>query len=132
MFDALARLADRRPRRLAVAALVFFIAAGALGGSVAGRLDPYGADDPSTESARAKALLARTDFRELGAIVLVEDAPVRSTETRRRVGALARTLRARRDVAEVTGFYDTGSRDFISNDREATYLAVALRPEGDK
>ena len=132
MFDALARLADRRPRRVVLAALVFFIAAGALGGSVADRLDPYGADDPATESARASALLDRAGFREVGATVLVENAPVGSATTRRRVEALARSLRARGDVAEVTGFYDTGSRDFVARDGDASYLAVALRPNDDK
>ena len=44
MFDALAPLANSRPLRVALAALVFFIAAGALGGSVAELLDPYGAE----------------------------------------------------------------------------------------
>ncbi len=132
MFDALARIADHRARRVALIAVVFFIAAGAFGGSVADRLDPYGADDPNSDSARAGALLDRAEFREVGAVVLVEEAPVRLAATRRRVAALARSLRARSDVAEVTGFYDTGSRDFVSRDRDATYLTVALAPAGDK
>ena len=31
-----------------------------------------------------------------------------------------------------TGYYDTRSSDFVSHDRDATYLAVALRPTDDK
>src|SRR3954468_9942694 len=46
MFDFLARLANGSARRVALLALAFFVLAGALGGSVASRLDPYGAGDP--------------------------------------------------------------------------------------
>jgi hypothetical protein len=46
MLDRLARFADGRARRIALIALIFFIVAGAVGGSVADHLDPYGADDP--------------------------------------------------------------------------------------
>ena len=53
MFEALARLADRRGRRVVIAAVAFFVVAGALGGSVADRLAPYGADDPATETVEA-------------------------------------------------------------------------------
>jgi hypothetical protein len=34
MFDALARLADGNARRVAIVAAIFFVAAGAIGGSV--------------------------------------------------------------------------------------------------
>ena len=48
MFDALARLADGNARRVGLFAIVFFVLAAAIGGGVASRLDPYGADDPAT------------------------------------------------------------------------------------
>ena len=64
MFDALARLADRRGRLVVIVAAIVFVAAGAFGGSVADRLDPYGAEDPDTESARADALVEAAGFRE--------------------------------------------------------------------
>ena len=48
MFDRLSSLAQFHRRPVVVVAVVFFALAGALGGSVADRLDPYGADDPST------------------------------------------------------------------------------------
>ena len=47
--DALARFAFNRRRLVLAGAIVFFAVAGAVGGSVAGRLAPYGADDPNTE-----------------------------------------------------------------------------------
>jgi hypothetical protein len=54
MFDALARFADGSPRRIGVCAIAFFLLAAVLGGSVADRLDPYGADDPATEAVQAR------------------------------------------------------------------------------
>ena len=50
MIERLARLANLRARRTLLLAGVFFVFAGALGAGVADRLDPYGADDPDTES----------------------------------------------------------------------------------
>jgi RND superfamily putative drug exporter len=132
MFDALARLADRRARRVGLFAIAFFLLAGALGGSVAERLDPYGADDPGTEAVQAREALQDAGFRGPGVIVVVDGAPVAKPATRTRVAALERELRARGDVHSVTGYYDTRSRDFVSRDGEATYLAVALRPTDDK
>ena len=133
MFDALARLADGRARRSALLAVAFFLLAGALGGSVADRLDPYGADDPATETVQAtRAARGRR--------------PARPGGDRRRRGRAGRRARrpgpgSRRSSAScataptsqsVTGYYDTRSRDFVSNDGDSTYLAVALKPTDDK
>jgi uncharacterized membrane protein YdfJ with MMPL/SSD domain len=132
MFDALARLADGHPRRVGIAAIAFFLLAGALGGSVAERLDPYGADDPATESVEAREKLLDAGFRAPGAIVIFEDAAVTAPATRARVESIARELRRRPDVAEVSGYYETRSPAFVSTDKRSTYLSVALKPEDDK
>jgi uncharacterized membrane protein YdfJ with MMPL/SSD domain len=132
MFDRLAGLANGHARRVLIVAAIFFVAAGIVGGSVASRLDPYGADDPATESVRANELLEDAGYRETGVVVLITEAPVSSARTRERVQAIERELRAREDVASVTGYYDTRSRSFVSRDGEATYLVVGLRPTGDK
>jgi uncharacterized membrane protein YdfJ with MMPL/SSD domain len=132
MFDALARLADGNARRVAIVAAIFFVAAGAIGGSVASKLDPYGADDPATESVRADKLLERSGDRETGVVVLIQNAPVSEPSTRAEVEGIEDDLRARRDVASVNGYYDTRSRDFVSRSGDATYLVVALRPTDDK
>jgi len=132
MFDALARLADRRARRIGLLAIVFFLVAGALGGSVADRLDPYGADDPATETVQSREQLEDAGLRIPGAIVVIDNAPVAKPATRARVESIANELRARGDVKSVTGYYNTRSSDFVSRDGSATYLAVALRPTEDK
>ena len=52
--------------------VVLFAAAGALGAGVADRLDPYGADDPDTESVSAEQRLEEAGYRETSVVVLIE------------------------------------------------------------
>jgi uncharacterized membrane protein YdfJ with MMPL/SSD domain len=132
MLDALARLADRRARRVALLAAAFFVAAAALGGSVASRLDPYGAEDPATESAQARVALEGAGFHPPGAIVVIRDAPVATAAGRARVAAIARQVRRMPDVASVSGWLETRSRAFVSRDGSSTYLSVPLTPTDDK
>jgi uncharacterized membrane protein YdfJ with MMPL/SSD domain len=132
MLDSLARFVYRRRRLVAIGAAAFFVVAGAIGGSVASHLDPYGADDPATESVKADKLLESRGYRDTSVIVLVRHAPVASPRTEARVEGIERQLRARKHVASVTGYYDTGSRAFVSRDGDKTYVAVALRPTDDK
>jgi uncharacterized membrane protein YdfJ with MMPL/SSD domain len=131
MFEALARLADGHARRVGLIAIAFFLLAGIVGGGVADKLDPYGADDPATESPQAAELLEESGYRSTGVVVLVE-GEVASAATRERVLAIERELRRSEDVATVSGFYDTGSRAFVARGGDSTYLAVALRPTEDK
>ena len=65
-------------------------------------------------------------------LVVVRDAPVASPATRRRLAGLERELRRRGDVQSVSGYYTTGSRDFVSHDGRSTYLAVGLKSTDDK
>jgi RND superfamily putative drug exporter len=132
MFDRLATFADKRAHRVLVIAAGFLVVAAVVGGSVAKHLDPYGADDPATESVRADRLLERSGYREAGVVVLVQGAPVAGPASRTRVEAIERELRTRTDVASVRGYYDTGSRDFVSRDGRSTYLIAALKPTHDK
>jgi putative drug exporter of the RND superfamily len=132
MFDRFAALANGHARRILIVAAIFFVTAGVVGGSVADRLDPYGADDPATESVRANKLLEDAGYREAGVVVLIKDAPVSDPATRARVEGIERELRAREDVASVTGYYDTQRRDFVSRAGDGTYLIVGLRPTDDK
>ncbi|HET7416452.1 MAG TPA: efflux RND transporter permease subunit [Solirubrobacterales bacterium] len=132
MFDSLARFADSKARRIGLAAIAFFLLAGALGGGVADKLDPYGAEDPATETVKAMDRLEGAGLRVPAVIAVVEDAPVGAPATRRRVEALEDEVRARADVASVTGYYDTRSPAFVSNDRDATYFTVALKATEDK
>ena len=132
MFDSLARLANGRARRVGLFAIVFFLLAGALGGSVADRLDPYGAEDPDTETVKAMDRLEEAGLRVPAVIAVVEDAPVADPATRQRVVALEHQVRERPDVTSVTGNYNTRSPAFVSRDGRSTYFAVALKATGDK
>lgn len=132
MFDALARFADRRARRIGLLAVAFFLLAAVLGGSVAERLDPYGADDPDTEAVEAREALRDAGFRHPGAIVVVRDAAVKTPGGRRKTAAIARELRSMPDVESVTGYLNTRLPDFVSRDGRSTYLSVALAPTDDK
>jgi uncharacterized membrane protein YdfJ with MMPL/SSD domain len=132
MFDSLARLADGHARRIGLIAIAFFLLAGALGGSVAKRLDPYGADDPATEAVKAREQLQDAGLRVPGVVVVVADAPVAKASTRDRIAALERELDSRPDVKSVGDYYNTHSSDFVSRNGNSTYLAVALKPLDDK
>jgi len=132
MFDYLAQLADGKAKRVALLALVFFLVAGAVGGGVADRLDPYGAEDPATETVQAMDRLEEAGLRIPAVIAVVEDAPVASPATRQRVESLEQQVRDRPDVASVTGYYDTRSKAFVANDGQSTYFAVALKATEDK
>jgi uncharacterized membrane protein YdfJ with MMPL/SSD domain len=116
MIERLAALANRHARRTLGFAAVFFVVAGALGAGVADRLDPYGADDPDTESVIADNRLQDAGYRDIGVVVLAE----RSAD----VGALAAELHRDPDVARV-------ARGGVSRDGRLTYLAASLKPTDD-
>ncbi len=132
MFDSLARFADGNARRIGIAAVLFFLLAAAIGGSVASRLDPYGADDPATETVEAREQLQDAGLRAPAVIAVVEDAPVAAASSRARVEALEQSVRRRADVESVTGYYDTDSPAFVSRDRQSTYFAISLKATDDK
>ena len=135
MFTRLADIASRRPKRIVLGAVLLALVAGALGGSVADRLGSYGADDPASESSRTyEKLEGATGLATTSnAVVLVRgERPVRSVETRRRVGAIARKLAADPDVASVQSFFSTGSPKLVSRDGRSTYLVATLKASADQ
>jgi RND superfamily putative drug exporter len=132
MLNALANLATRRSRTVIAIAVVAFIVAGTLGAGVADRLDPYGAEDPATESVQADDRLEDAGHHALGVIALVRGIDVSSPMTKQRVDRLASRISRDRAVGRVDGYYTTGSQAFVSKDGNATYLAVSLIPTGDK
>ncbi|HTT93068.1 MAG TPA: MMPL family transporter [Solirubrobacterales bacterium] len=132
MFAALARLAQRHARTVVIVAVLFAVAAAALGGGVAKRLDPYGAEDPATESVKAQDQLEEAGYRFPDVVALVEHAPVARPATRARVEALEREVRQNPEVDRTIGYYDTHSRAFVSEDGRSTYFVVTLKPTGDK
>ena len=93
MFDALARLADGRGKLVVALAVVFFVVAGAVGGGVADKLDPYGADDPATETYKAAEQLRDAGHRDTSVVVLIEGEA--DGATGRRAGRALQTELAR-------------------------------------
>ena len=130
MMSRLANLAGGHPKRVLIFAGVFFALAGFLGSGVADRLDPYGADDPDKESFIAKEKLEAAGYRDPQAIVLI-DAQVATPDGEQRVDEVARTVAAIEGVRGTTGFLDTNSQAFVSNDGQSTYLAVQLEGTED-
>jgi uncharacterized membrane protein YdfJ with MMPL/SSD domain len=132
MFNSLASFAQRHGKRTVIFAAVFFVVAGALGGGVASKLAPYGDDDPATESVKATDRLEADGYRDPSVIVLFQNTSPTSSAGQQRIQQVERQLRADPDVARVTGYLETQSRDFVSNNGNATYLAVSLKPTDDK
>jgi RND superfamily putative drug exporter len=132
MFNSLASLAQRHGKRTAIFAVVLFVVAGALGGGVASKLGPYGADDPATESVKAQDRLEADGFRDAGVIVLVQNVNPKDATGQQRITGLENKLKANSDVASVTSYLDTRNPSFVSNNGDATYLAVALKSTDDK
>jgi RND superfamily putative drug exporter len=132
MFNALASLAQGHGKRTVIFAAVFFVIAGALGGGVASKLAPYGADDPATESVKASDRLDADGYRSASVIVLLQNASPTSQAGKQRIQGIERQLRENPDVARVTGYLETHTSDFVSRDGNATYLAVSLKPTDDK
>jgi uncharacterized membrane protein YdfJ with MMPL/SSD domain len=131
----LTRLASRHPKRVLVVTLVAAIAAGVLGGGVADRLDPYGAEDPASETVQVRDRLTQATGLEPDAAVLavVETrAPVRTPASRRKVLSVARAIAREPEIGRVTTFYDTRDPRLVSRDGRATYVVGQARPVGDK
>jgi uncharacterized membrane protein YdfJ with MMPL/SSD domain len=131
MLDRLAHLAQTRGRWVVLVSVAFFLAAGALGSGVADRLIPYDASDPDTESVEAEQLLEDAGYRTADVVVLFRDADVTTPDGEERVGEISKQLAQRKDVEQVVGYLDTGSKDFISRDGDSTYLSVRLTATED-
>lgn len=131
MFDALARLADRRAKRVVFCAVLFFLVSGVVGGTVIQTLDPYGADDPDTESVKGADVLDSAGYTPVSVVVMIDAAPG-TPAGKKRVAEISRRVRAHPDVAQVVGFRETRNPDFVATDGSKTYLAVTLVPEDDK
>jgi uncharacterized membrane protein YdfJ with MMPL/SSD domain len=133
MLDALARLTGRHPKRVVAAALLAVVVAAFGSASVADRLDPYAAEDPSTESVRADALLEGAGVGAGVDVVALVATPAgaESPPGRARVAQVARELRSDPDVARVVTFTE-GGRALVARDGRSTYVAASFRPRADE
>lgn len=134
MFQTLAQLVTRRPRRILVGALVAAILAGAFGGGVANKLAPYGASDPASESVRAdNAYRAATGLQpsiDVLAIVRLRDG-VHAADSRARVERVATQLRREPLVKRIDTFYGTNNKQMVSKDGRLTWVGAYFGPSSD-
>jgi RND superfamily putative drug exporter len=122
MLTRLARLASGAPRRVVAFAAALTLLAGFFGADVAGRLGPYGANDPASEASRTAVALEAATGVEVGddIVVLLEGA------SRARLEEVDRLLRGEPGIARVTSVLNTRSPAFVSRDRRSTYLIATF------
>jgi RND superfamily putative drug exporter len=132
MFENLASFVYRNRRRVLIVAVIGVGLAGVFGLGVAKRLSPYGATDPATQSVQATDRYQAASGRQIdpGVIALVA-GDVSTAGTQRRVRAVEAKLRASRDVAAVSSFYDSHNPSLVSRDRRSTYVVAYFRPLSD-
>ena len=134
MLTALASRISRRPRRVLLIAVAVALTAAVLGGNVAERLTPYGADDPASESVRADDRLKEASNLTPGVqFVAVVDlpGPVRSSAARSKVDRVERLIASDPAVGRVTSWYDRQPA-MLSEDGRSTYLAAQFAIGDDK
>src|SRR4051812_5833735 len=127
MFTKLADLASRRSRRIVAIAVVLAVVAGAVGGNVASRLGPYGADDPASNSYKTTAAIKKATGLEAQAriVVLVDD------QSRSRVQHVASIVRSDSGIGRVATFYTTHDRALLSKDGRSSYVAAWITTKAD-
>src|SRR5256714_5678502 len=133
MLERIALLAARRARPIVAVAVLLGVAAGAVGGSVAGRLGPYNAKDPASESFKASKRLHQSTRLDNPVIVALvrPGTPVASPAGRARIADVARRLAGDPGMAEVATPFRGGSRAMISRDGRSAFAVGTLRPSAD-
>jgi RND superfamily putative drug exporter len=125
MLRSLANAAIRRPRRLALGALAFFVIAAVVGGPTAGLLQARDSfQDPSSQSAHAKALIQRATGSEpqAGVLALVTAPPSSSA-----VASVASTIAGVPGVASVATPASGHDQALVSRDGRESIVAATLR-----
>ena len=138
MFLSLARLTYRHPKRVLAGVAAFVVAAGALGGDVAGRLKPAGFTDPASESSLAADQAARALGHDPvpGVVVVarVRHGGIGDPPARAEIRRLARVLASDPDVALVrTPFDRPADLRLISKDGRSGLITASFSTpdEGD-
>jgi RND superfamily putative drug exporter len=106
---------------------------GVFGLGVAKQLSPYGATDPSTESVQATNRYQAATGRQIdpGVIALVTTGNVHSARAERQVRRVEARLRASRDVAAVSSYYDSHDAAMAARNGRSSYVVAYFRPRSD-
>ena len=124
MLDRLTQRGVRHPRRTAVLAVLFVLAAAAVGGGVASKLNAANAfENPSSQAAHARTQIETATGVEpiAGVLALVHGAPLGIA-----AASAARTLRQDPGVARVASYATTHDRPLVSRDGRFTVVAASL------
>ena len=133
MLTRIARLSTRRSWRVVIAAVLFVLVAGAIGGGVAENLTSGGFEDPSTESARADEALADrfgTGIPNVILLVTAQDGDVDSPAAAAAGVAVTDELAAEEGVTDVVSYWSEGNAPPLRSDDGERALVLA-RIEGD-
>jgi RND superfamily putative drug exporter len=133
VLERFASFVHRNRRRVLVASLIAVVAAGAFGLGVANRLSPYGDTDPSTQSVEATHRYEQATGRQIdpGVVALVHAGDVRSARAERRVRQVAAQLRASRDIATVSTYFDTHDPAMVSRDGRTIEVVATFASKSD-
>ncbi len=137
MLDRLAAIVFSRPRRVLGIGVALMVIGGVVGTPVVGMLSSStsGFEDSRSESVLTRGRLERASGvnPEVGMVALVRLAnDVENAADRARLAAVADAIEADEAVARVTGFLDTRDPAFVSHDRRASYLLVAMEQSSDE
>jgi putative drug exporter of the RND superfamily len=134
MLARLANFLHLNGRRVLVGAVICGVIAGAFGAGVSKSLWPYSADDPASQSVKARDRFEASAGRQIdaGIVALVSSGNVGTAAARQRVDQVAADLRTQPDVAQVQSFYTTRNPDMVSRDRRSTYVLAYFKPLSDK
>jgi uncharacterized membrane protein YdfJ with MMPL/SSD domain len=134
MLSRLATFLHAHGRRILLGVVICAVAASAFGLGVSSSLWPYSADDPASQSVKARHRFEAGAGRQIdaGVVALVSSGDVGTTAARHRVDQVAAALRAQPDVAQVQSFYTAHDQAMVSRDRRSTYVLAYFRPLSDK
>jgi uncharacterized membrane protein YdfJ with MMPL/SSD domain len=127
MLRTIANMAGRHPRRVVTITILLAVLAGALGGNVASRLGPYGADDPASQSEKASKTLTNATGLESGNEVIALITPASKAKASR----VAAVLRGDPAIGRVATYYSTHDRAMLSRDGRSTYVTGSFRRDAD-
>jgi uncharacterized membrane protein YdfJ with MMPL/SSD domain len=133
MLTKLATFVHAHARRVLLVAVLGAAIAAAFGFGVAGRMSPYGADDPATQSVQAANRFEAAAHRKIdpGIVAIVSARDVHSAGPRQRVEQVADQLRADPGVASAVSLHETHDPAMVSRDRRSTYVVAYFKPRSD-